>query len=161
MPSSHLILCRPLLLLPPIHPSIRVFSNESTLRMRWPKYWSGVPSPSPSVFPILLFSSISFHWSLKKAFLPLLDILWNFAFRCLYLSFSPLLFASLLYTAICKASSDSHFAFFAFLFHGDGLDPFSCKIKICPVSPKFSLVRAPHFCLFWTTLNELNPQFTT
>ena len=40
MPSSHLILYRPLLLLPPIPPSIRVFSNESTLRMRWPKYWS-------------------------------------------------------------------------------------------------------------------------
>ena len=40
MPSSHLTLCRPLLLLPPIPPSIRVFANESTLRMRWPKYWS-------------------------------------------------------------------------------------------------------------------------
>ena len=40
IPSSHLILCHPLLLLPPIRPSIRVFSNESTLRMRWPKYWS-------------------------------------------------------------------------------------------------------------------------
>ena len=40
MPSSHLILCHPHLLLPPIPPSIRVFSNESTLRMRWPKYWS-------------------------------------------------------------------------------------------------------------------------
>ena len=40
MPSSHLIFCRPLLLLPPIPPSIRVFSNESTLCMRWPKYWS-------------------------------------------------------------------------------------------------------------------------
>ena len=40
MPSSHLILCRPLLLLPAIPPSIRVFSNESTVRMRWPKYWS-------------------------------------------------------------------------------------------------------------------------
>ena len=40
MPSSHLILCRPLLLLPPIPPSIRVFSNKSTLRIRWPKYWS-------------------------------------------------------------------------------------------------------------------------
>ena len=40
VPSSHLILCHPLLLLPPIPPSIRVFSNESTLRMRWPKYWS-------------------------------------------------------------------------------------------------------------------------
>ena len=40
MPSRHFILCRPLLLLPPIPPSIRVFSNESTLHMRWPKYWS-------------------------------------------------------------------------------------------------------------------------
>ena len=48
MPSSHLILCRPLLLLPPIPPSIRVFSNESTLRMRWPKYWSLSFSISPS-----------------------------------------------------------------------------------------------------------------
>ena len=48
MPSSHLILCRPLLLLPPIPPSIRVFSNESTLRLRWPKYWSFSLSISPS-----------------------------------------------------------------------------------------------------------------
>ena len=48
MPSSHLILCRPLLLLPPILPSIRVFSNESTLRMRWPKYWRFSFSISPS-----------------------------------------------------------------------------------------------------------------
>ena len=40
MPSNHLILCRPLLLLPSIFPSIRVFSNESALRIRWPKYWS-------------------------------------------------------------------------------------------------------------------------
>ena len=48
MPSSHLILCHPLLLLSPIPPSIRVFSNESTLRMRWPKYWSFSFSISPS-----------------------------------------------------------------------------------------------------------------
>ena len=48
MPSSHLILCRPLLLLPPIPPSIKAFSNESTLRMRWPKYWSSSFSISPS-----------------------------------------------------------------------------------------------------------------
>ena len=48
MPSSHLILCRPLLLLPPIPPSIRVCSNESTLCMRWPKYWSFSFSISPS-----------------------------------------------------------------------------------------------------------------
>src|SRR5574340_580700 len=48
MPFSHLILCRPLLLLPLIPPRIRVFSNESTLRMRWPKYWSFSFSISPS-----------------------------------------------------------------------------------------------------------------
>ena len=48
MPSSHLILCRPLLLLPPIPPSIRVFSNESTLHMRWPKHWSFSFTISPS-----------------------------------------------------------------------------------------------------------------
>ena len=48
MPSSHLILCHPLLLLPPIPPSIRVFSNESTLRMRWPEYWSFSFSIIPS-----------------------------------------------------------------------------------------------------------------
>ena len=48
MPSSHLILCCPLLLLPPIPPSIRVFSNESTLHMRWPKYWSFSFSIIPS-----------------------------------------------------------------------------------------------------------------
>ena len=48
MPSSHLIFCRPLLLLPPIPPHIKVFSNESTLRMRWPKYWSFRFSISPS-----------------------------------------------------------------------------------------------------------------
>ena len=48
MPSKHFILCRPLLLLPPIPPSIRVFSNEATLCMRWPKYWSFSLSISPS-----------------------------------------------------------------------------------------------------------------
>ena len=56
MPSSHLILCRPLLLLPPTSPSIRVFSNESTLHMRWPKYWSFSFSIIPSKeIPGLIF----------------------------------------------------------------------------------------------------------
>ena len=54
MPSSHLILSRPLLLLPPIPPSIRVFSNESTLHIRWPKYWSFSFSISPSNHPGLI-----------------------------------------------------------------------------------------------------------
>ena len=48
MPSSHVILCRPLFLLPPVPPSIKVFSNESTLHMRWPKYWSFNLSIIPS-----------------------------------------------------------------------------------------------------------------
>ena len=55
MPSNHLILCRPLLLLPPIPPSIRVFSNESTLRMRWPKYWSFSIIPSKEIPELISF----------------------------------------------------------------------------------------------------------
>ena len=64
MPSSHLILCCPLLLLPPIPLSIRVFSNESTLRMRWPKYWSFSFSiiPSKEIPGLLSFRK----FSLKK-----------------------------------------------------------------------------------------------
>ena len=54
------------------------------------------------VFPILLFSSISLHWSLRKAFLSLLAILWNSAFKWVYLSFSPMPFTSHLFTVICK-----------------------------------------------------------
>ena len=67
-------------------------------------------------FPILLFCFISLHWSLRKAFLSHLAVLWNSAFRCVYLSFSPLPFTTLLFTAICNASSDNHFAFLHFFF---------------------------------------------
>ena len=74
------------------------------------------------VYPILLFSSISLHWSLRKIFLSLLAILWNSAFKWEYLSFSPLLFTSLLFRAICKAFSDSHFAF-----------PWGWSWSLCPV----------------------------
>ena len=81
------------------------------------------------VFPILLSSSISFHWSLRKAFLSLLAILWTSTFKWVYLSFSPLPFASLLFTAICKASSDSHFAFLHFFFLGMVLITASCTIS--------------------------------
>ena len=59
--------------------------------------------------------TLSFAFIAGKAFLSVLTILWNSAFKWVYLYFSPLLFASLLFTAICKASSDSHFAFLAFL----------------------------------------------
>ena len=77
------------------------------------------------VFPILLFYSVSLGWSLRKNFLFLLALLWNSAFKWVYLSFSHLLFASLLFTAICKASSDSHFAFLHFFFLGMVLIPVS------------------------------------
>ena len=81
------------------------------------------------VLPFLLFSSISLHCSLKKAFLSLLAILWNSAFSWVYLYLSPLLFTFLLFTAIYKASSDSHFAFLHFFFLGMVLLPVSCKMS--------------------------------
>ena len=70
------------------------------------------------VFPILLFSSISLHRSLRKAFLSILVILWNSGFKWICLSFSPLPLVSLLFSAICKPSSDNHFAFLHFFFLG-------------------------------------------
>ena len=75
------------------------------------------------IFPILLFSSISSHLSMRKAFLSLLAILWNFTFKWIYLSFSPLPLASLLFSPICKACSDSHFAFLLLFFLGMVLIP--------------------------------------
>ena len=81
------------------------------------------------VFPILLFSSISLHWSLRKAFLTLLAIHWNSAFKWVYLSFSPLLFTSLLFTAICKSSSDSNFSFLHLFFLGLVLFLVSCTMS--------------------------------
>ena len=76
-----------------------------------------------------IFSSISLHWSLRKAFLCLLAILWNSAFKWVYLPFSPLLFPSLLFSAICKASSDNHFAFLHFFFLRMVLITASCKMS--------------------------------
>ena len=71
MPSNHLILCRSLLLLPSIFPSIRVFSNESTLHIRWPKYWSFNISPSNEYsglisFRIDWFDLFAVQWTLKS-----------------------------------------------------------------------------------------------
>ena len=70
------------------------------------------------VFSILLFSSISLHWLLRKAFLSLPAILWNSAFKWIYVSFSPLPFASLLFSVICQAYLDNHVAFLHFFFFG-------------------------------------------
>ena len=83
------------------------------------EYWSGVPLPSlmrSLVFPILLCSSISLDWSLGKAFLSLLAILWNSTFNWIYLSFSTLPFTSLLYLAVYKVSSDNHFTLLHFFY---------------------------------------------
>ena len=60
MPSNHLILCRPLLLLPSIFPSIRVFSNESVVHIRWPKYWSFSISPSNEYMGLISFRIVWF-----------------------------------------------------------------------------------------------------
>ena len=80
------------------------------------------------VFPILLFSSISLHWSLRKGFFSLLAILWNSAFKWEYLSFSPWPFTSLVFSAVCKASSDNHFAFLHFFYLGMVLITASCIV---------------------------------
>ena len=81
------------------------------------------------VYPNLLFSSISLHWSPRKTFLSFPAILWNCAFRWIYLSFSLLPLASLLFSAICKASSDNHFAFLHFFFLGMVLITASCTVS--------------------------------
>ena len=151
MPSSHLILCCPFFLLPPIPPSIRVFSNESTLRMRRPKYWSFSFSiiPSKEIPGLISFrmdwldlltvqgtlKSLLQHHSSKASILrrpAFFTVQLSHPYtttektKWVYLSFSPLLFASLLFTAICKASSGSHFAFLHFFFLGMVLIPVSC-----------------------------------
>ena len=88
MPSSHLILCRPLLLLPPILPSISLFSNESTLRMRWPKYWSFSFSIIPSKeYPGLI--SFRMDW---LALLAVQGTLRSFCYTYTYLQKIDLLF---------------------------------------------------------------------
>ena len=96
MPSSHLILCHPLFLLPPIPPSIRVFFNESTLRMRWPKYWTFnfniIPSkehPGMIAFRMVWLDLLAVqgtHKSLLQHHISKASILWHSAFFILHLS---------------------------------------------------------------------------
>ena len=96
MPSKHLILCCPLLLLPPVFPSIRVFSNESALRIRWPKYWSFSFSISPSneysgliFFRIDWFDLLAVQGTLKSLLQhhnSKASILWHSAFFMIQLS---------------------------------------------------------------------------
>ena len=85
------------------------------------------------VFPFLLFSSISLYWSQRKFFLSLLALLWNSAFKWVYLSFSPLPLASLLFSAVYKTSSDNHFAFLHFFFLGIVLIIAFCTMSQTPI----------------------------
>ena len=80
------------------------------------------------VFPIPLFPSVSLCWSLRKAFLSLLAILWNSAFWWIYLSFSPFPFISLLFSTICNASSNNYFASLLFFFLGMSLIRTYCSM---------------------------------
>ena len=81
------------------------------------------------VFPILLFSSIFLHWSLRKSFLSLLAILWTSVFKWVYLSFFPLPFTSLLFIAVCKASSEIILPFLHFFFLRMVLITASCTMS--------------------------------
>ena len=115
-----------------IFPSMRVFSNELAFLIYLKR---------SLIYPILLFSSISLHWSLRKAFFFLLAILWNSASKWVYLSFSPLPLASLLFSGICKASWDHYFAFLHFFFLEMVLITASCTMSetsICSSSGTLS-----------------------
>ena len=79
--------------------------------------------------PSIVFLYFSLHWSLRKSFLSLLAIRWNSTFKWVYLSISPLPFTSVLFSAICKASSDSHFAFLHFFSLGMVLITASCTMS--------------------------------
>ena len=106
---------------------------------------------SSLVFPILLFSSISLHWSLRKAFLSLLAVLWYSAFKLAYLSFSPLPLASPVFSAICKVFSDNHFAFLHFFFLGMVLITASCTMSWTSVHSSSGTLRTNPLNLFVTS----------
>ena len=100
MPSSHLILCHPLLLLPPIPPSIRVFSSESTLHMRWPKYWSFSFSiiPSKEIPGLISFIMVNIcHHNLSKAK------------KCITLKMSPIVNYGLWVIKMCQSAEVCQF----------------------------------------------------
>ena len=109
------------------------------------------------VFPILLFSSVSLHWWLRKDFLSLLAILWNSAFKCVYLCFSPLPFSSLLFSVIWKASSDIHFVFLHFFFLGMVLITASCTMSRTAIHSSSGTlsIRSNPLNLFVTSTVEL------
>ena len=115
MPSSHLILCRLLLLLPPIPPSIRVFSNESTIHMRWPKYWSF----SFSIIPfkeILGLISFRMDWLVLLAVQGTLkSLLQHHSSEASILLCSAFFTVQLLHPYMTTVSTLSNYAFMYFL----------------------------------------------
>ena len=106
----------------------KIFLYRAHLCMKYSlgisKFLEEISSLSHSIVFLCFFS-----WITRKAFLPHLAILWNSAFKWIYLSFSPLPFASLLFPAICKASSDNHLAFLHFFFLGMVLITTSCTMS--------------------------------
>ena len=115
MPSSHLILCHPLLLLSPIPPSIRVFSSESTLRMRWPKFWSFSFSISPLMLGSCIFTIVISSW-------------WVDPFIIIELSsFSPVTFFNL---KSIFSNISATFLLFCFLFSWT-IFPHTCTFSLC------------------------------
>ena len=134
--------------------------SDMTERLNWTELAWNVPLVSliflkrTLVFPILLFSPISLNWSLKKVFFSLLAVLWDSALKWMYLSLSPLPFASLLFSAIIyKASSDNHFAFLHFFFLGMILITLSCTMLQTSVhsSPGSLSIRSNPLNLFVTS----------
>ena len=124
MPSSHLILCCPLLFLPPIPPSIRVFSNESTLCMRWPKYWSFSFSSSPSNEHLGLIS-------FRMDWLDLLAVQGTLKSLLQYHSSKASIFHSVfLKSAVLFADYDTKTFSFIFFF---GSSEIKFRKHICPV----------------------------
>ena len=134
MPSSHLILCRPLLLLPPIPPSIRVFSNESALRMRWPKYWNFSFNISPSNEHLGLIS-FRMDWldllAVQGTLKSLLQIscIWHCSAQVVLSFYSSSLYLANFYTSselshLCDASwrteLNYHFGSYCALYIGEG-----------------------------------------
>ena len=91
---------------------------------------------------LLFFSSISFHWLPRKAFLSLLALFWNFTFKWIYLSFSPLLFPSLLFTAICRPPQTTILLFLHFFFLGMILIPVSHTMSQTSIHSSFGTLSA-------------------
>ena len=114
--SCYCFLISPVSVLYHADPSIKYFLDTSSF------------FEETSVFSIQLFSSISLHCSFKMAFLSLLALLWNSVFSCIYLFLSPLPFAFLISSIICKASLDNYFTFLYFFSFETALFTTSCKM---------------------------------